>query len=90
MLALTIILFIICISLSIALYYTYKAAKIQYDKVKVYEQWIIDIKNNVYDTYAELKSIDNKQIFEKDDDVGIVFQQLHDTLLDLQTKVSDE
>lgn len=46
------------------------------DKNEQYEQWISDIENAINITYNKLKSIDDNQMFEKDDDVGFVFSNI--------------
>jgi hypothetical protein len=46
------------------------------DKLEQYEQWISDIETSINITYLRLKNIDDKQIFEKDDDVGFVFSNI--------------
>ena len=46
------------------------------DKNEQYEQWISDIEKAINITYNKLKLIDDKQMFEKDDDVGFVFSNI--------------
>ena len=46
------------------------------DKNEQYEQWITEIQNAITITYNKLKSIDDRQMFEKDDDVGFVFSNI--------------
>lgn len=46
------------------------------DKNEEYELWISDIEKAVNVTYNKLKIIDDKQMFEKDDDVGFVFSNI--------------
>lgn len=46
------------------------------DKNEQYEQWITDIETAITITYKKLKVIDDKQMFEKDDDVGFVFTNI--------------
>ena len=42
----------------------------------VYKKWVESFKENVRLTYQKLKSIDEKQIFERDDEVGAVFTDI--------------
>lgn len=42
----------------------------------VLESWMIDFKFLINNTYKKLKLIDERGIFEKDDDVGFVFSDL--------------
>jgi hypothetical protein len=37
---------------------------------------LLDIKKEVSVTYSKLKDLDDKQMFEKDDDVGFVFSEM--------------
>ena len=44
--------------------------------IDLLESWIADFKILVNNTYKKLKFIDNRNIFEKDDDVGFLFSDL--------------
>jgi len=46
------------------------------EQVNLLEDWISDFKADVQKTFADIKMIDDKQMFEKDDDVGIVFRDM--------------
>ena len=46
------------------------------DVIETMQQWNDQYKNLVENTYRKLKEIDEKQIFEKDDDVGFVFSEI--------------
>lgn len=46
------------------------------DKNEQYEKWIDDIEKAINNTYNKLKIIDDRQLFEKDDDVGFVFSNI--------------
>jgi hypothetical protein len=46
------------------------------DKNEQYERWIDDIEKAINNTYNKLKIIDDRQLFEKDDDVGFVFSNI--------------
>ena len=46
------------------------------DVVETMQQWSDQYQNLVENTYRKLKEIDEKQIFEKDDDVGFVFSEI--------------
>lgn len=45
-------------------------------KNEVYESWLARFRNRLDETYAQLKSVDDRNLFEKDDDVGFVFSEL--------------
>jgi hypothetical protein len=55
------------------LYYTLKTAL---DKLEVYEQFILDRRDSYYQLLQNIRDIDAKQIFEKDDEVGVTFDEI--------------
>lgn len=55
------------------LFYTLKTAL---DKIEVYEQFIIDRRDSYYQLLQNIRDIDAKQIFEKDDEVGVTFDEI--------------
>lgn len=64
--------------------------KIQLAKISVYEEWIIRFRSQILETYFNLKLVDEKNIFEKDDDVGFVFSNIVEIVEDLKNKVYDQ
>ena len=46
------------------------------DVIETMQNWSIQYKTLVENTYRRLKEIDDKQIFEKEDDVGFVFSEI--------------
>jgi len=66
-------------------------------KIKVYEQWILEFKDDVEDTLEEMRNIDKrgvfatsmneKGLFESDDEVGIIFKDIQDLIEKLNEKV---
>lgn len=73
---------IIILSLLLGLFFaatvilSYIAYNSQY-KVDIYESWIVEFKDDINDVYHRMKVIDDRQIFEKDDEVGSTFSQLY-------------
>ena len=65
---LTILIAIICV-----LFYILKTAL---DKLEIYEQFIIDRRDSYYQLLQNIRDIDAKQIFEKDDEVGVTFDEI--------------
>jgi len=65
----------------------YIIININSDKITTYENWVIEFKKDVQQTYQQLKNVDNKNIFQKDDDVGFVFVQLLDIIEKLKDKI---
>jgi biopolymer transport protein ExbB/TolQ len=60
-----------------------------YRKIKVYENWILDVKEDIGDLYKNIQEVDSKNIFEKDDDVGVVFEQIKELISSFNKKVQD-
>lgn len=54
----------------------YVAYNSQY-KVDIYESWIVEFRDDINEVYRRMKIIDDRQIFEKDDEVGFIFTQLY-------------
>jgi len=46
------------------------------DVIETMQNWSIQYKTLAENTYRKLKEIDDKNIFEKDDDVGFVFSEI--------------
>ncbi len=47
------------------------------NKIDIYEGWIVEFKNDVNEVYQQIKMIDDKQLFERDDEVGSIFSDLY-------------
>lgn len=45
-------------------------------KIEIYEDWMEYFRTEVDDVYLKMKEVDDKNLFEKDDDVGFVFTEL--------------
>ena len=45
-------------------------------KVEVYEDWVGEFRTEIDQFYIKLKEVDDKNLFEKDDDVGFVFSEI--------------
>ncbi len=45
-------------------------------KMEIYESWLEYFRSEVDDVYAKMKEVDDRNLFEKDDDVGFVFSEL--------------
>ena len=61
-----------------------------YAKNNIYENWILDIKNEIIKTKEQIDEVDSKKLFENDDDVGVVFSSIHDLISDLEKKINEE
>ena len=58
--------------------------------IDIYEGWVIIARNRCHDAYLKLKSIDDRQMFEKDDDVGVVFSDILKLTKELNEKIEDD
>jgi len=47
-----------------------------FNQIDILEDWLIDFKQLINNTYKKLKNIDQRGMFEKDDDVGVVFKNI--------------
>lgn len=56
----------------------------------LHQQWIIDIREDVNYVYKKIKTLDDKQIFQKDDEVGVVFTDMVNLITKLNERVVDE
>ena len=61
-----------------------------FNQVDILEDWIINFKKSVENTFNKLKDIDDRGIFEKDDDVGFLFSDLKQIIESLNKKIKDE
>lgn len=51
--------------------------------------WMMTTEKDISDTYSKLKAIDDRQIFEKDDEIGFMFTELTTTLENLNEKIKN-
>lgn len=52
------------------------ALKRAFTQIDILEDWLINFKKLLNETYKKLKLIDDRGMFEKDDDVGIIFKNI--------------
>jgi hypothetical protein len=60
------------------------------NKIDIYEEWILEFKNDVNGVYRQLKNIDDKNLFEKDDDVGVIFSEMSALIDKLNTRIKTD
>jgi hypothetical protein len=65
------------------------AATLQLQKNEIYEEWILEFKEDVLKTYIHIKQIDDRHIFEKDDEVGVTFADLHAVIQKLNERTQE-
>ena len=51
-----------------------------YKKLGRYEDWTFEIRKQIYKVFNTIKFLDNKQMFEKDDDVGRLWEAIKETI----------
>jgi hypothetical protein len=66
----------------------------QLNRADLYEQMYNNIvpvmKRRIMKTYVEMKQLDDKEIFSKDDEVGVSFKELLDILQELNQLTQEE
>ena len=59
-------------------------------KVERLETWIEDYAQRIQDTQQVLKEIDSKGDFEADDEVGVIFQSIKETIDEINEITEEE
>jgi uncharacterized protein YnzC (UPF0291/DUF896 family) len=98
MLVFVIILLSICLIASIVtIILLYKAGVRQLSINEILEEdnqllkeWISEFRVDVLKTFSHMKLLDDKQMFEKDDEVGILYQDISDLIKNLNNKIEEE
>ncbi len=87
---------IISLGLNVA---TFILIRILLNKIRTYEQWVIEFKQHVSGTLEEMRKLDSdatfkssfdstgKGVFESDDQVGQVFKELLDLIEKLDSRI---
>lgn len=70
-----VLLFLLTISIVVNIFFVISIKK-AFSQIDSLEIWLIDFKNLMNQTYNKLKIIDNRDIFEKDDEVGVAFKEI--------------
>lgn len=45
-------------------------------KIDIYEDWLDMFRTEIDEVYTRIKAVDDRNLFEKDDDVGFVFTEI--------------
>jgi hypothetical protein len=56
------------------------ALRISEKKIEMYETFVLNRRVAYQDLLNRLKELDNKQMFEKDDEVGVIFSEIKDEI----------
>lgn len=54
-----------------------------------YASWISEWRAEVFQTYAHMQMLDDKEMFSKDDDVGVVFQEMKTLIKSLNDRTEE-
>jgi len=75
-----IVLSVVLIASLIANALLYKAADRQLERADLYEQmyqdFTLDMKDKTLQTYVQMKELDDRGVFSKDDEVGLAFKEI--------------
>jgi len=89
-----IVLGVVSVASLIANVLLYKAGERQLDRADQYEQlyreFVTSTKEQTLQTYLQMKQLDDKQMFSKDDDVGSAFREILDLLQKLNEVTQEE
>ena len=66
------------------------ALKRAFNTIDELESWLIDFKKSIDNVYKKLKSVDERGIFEKDDDVGFLFTDIVNIIKITNKRINDE
>lgn len=70
-----ILIFLLTASIAANIFFVISLKK-AFSQIDLLEDWLINFKNLMSQTYKKLKVIDNRDIFEKDDEVGVAFKDI--------------
>ena len=59
-------------------------------KQEVTEDWLVALENRLSNIIKETKDIDDKGMFEADDEVGTIFEQIKETVNELNEFINEE
>jgi len=60
-----------------------------YRKVIIYENWATSIQSKINKLQSDIKDIDAREIFEKDDEVGFIYTDVSKIIKDIDTMVEE-
>lgn len=59
-----------------------------YRKNYIYENWIFETNDSLKDILDKWRVIDSKQMFEKDDEVGVVYEDIDELIKEIETRTT--
>jgi hypothetical protein len=60
-----------------------------YKKVKIYESWVDNIDVRIKKLKSDINEVDERKLFEKDDDVGFVYENISELIKDFDTMTNN-
>ena len=60
-----------------------------YRKNTTYETWINELDQSLKKVLNDWKAIDSRQMFEKDDEVGVVYEGIEDIINEIEIRTSN-
>ena len=60
------------------------------ENITHYVEWISEWRAQVLRTWAHMQLLDREQMFEKDDDVGVAFQEIKTLIKNLNERTQEE
>ena len=60
------------------------------ENIEVLTSWISEFRADVLKTYAHMKLLDDKEMFSKDDEVGVAFKDMSDLIRELNDRTQIE
>lgn len=66
------------------------ALKRAFNTIDELENWLVDFKKSIDNVYKKLKSVDERGIFEKDDDVGFLFTDIVNIIKITNQRINDD
>jgi hypothetical protein len=86
----TVILLSVLLTASIvANFLLWRAGLRQLAIVELYEGWISEWRAQVFKTWTHMKLLDEKEMFSKDDEVGVVFQDMKELIEELNDRTEE-
>ena len=61
-----------------------------YKKVRVYEEWVDNVRVSVNKLQNDIQTVDEKKLVEKDDDVGFVYESVSSLVQKLDIMVGED
>jgi len=58
-------------------------------KNEIYEGWVSNFKARADNTWHQMKELDQRQMFESDDEVGIIFVEIRNLIQELDEKLGE-